>query len=330
MRPAVLLLVAGLACTNSLAAEQPAGTELSSSKTTGTVVRVAAVSFVPQKLDLSGNADRLERAFRHAAQGGAQLAVGPEGALDGYAINEIIAGNIATERMRDVAVPLDDPIIRRFQDLARELKMCLVFGLAERIKDDVFNCAVFIDAEGRIRGKYHKMQFAEGYHPSWWFNRLGQQSRAFDTPFGRCGILICNDRWNPRLARIPVLDGAQFLVIPAQGSRSKQQDEAVLNRARENGVPLVEANVGVTLVVDGGRITAINRDEEGITFGEITIPAATNPQPDERDRVEQEFLRWREAEMQRRYAKTMKTRRQHSKSVRRDKQSATERLIEQR
>ena len=148
------------------------------------------------------------------------------------------------------------------------------------------------------------MQLAEGYHPSWWFNRLGQQSRAFDTPLGRCGFMICNDRWNPQLARIPVLDGAQFLVIPAMGSRSKSQDEAVLSRGRENHVPVVEANVGVTLIVDNNRIAAVDRHEEGITFGEITVPVG-KVQVEERDRVEQVFLQLREERMQRRYAATM-------------------------
>ncbi|MBI2478814.1 MAG: carbon-nitrogen hydrolase family protein, partial [Planctomycetia bacterium] len=197
-----------------------------------------------------------------------------------------------------------DPVVSRFQNLARELNLCVVFGFAERIEEDVFNCAVFIDGEGKIRGKYHKMQFAEGYHESWWFNRLGQQSRAFDTPYGRCGIMICNDRWNPQLARIPVLDGARFLIIPAFGSRSESQDQAVLSRARENGVPVVEANVGVTLVVDGGEITAVDRREQGITFGQITIPPAITATPDERDRVEQKFLGLREQEMKTRYEKT--------------------------
>ena len=60
-------------------------------------VRVAAVSFVPQKFDLQGNADRLERAFRLAAKGGTKLAVAPEGALDGYVVNEIISGAAALE-----------------------------------------------------------------------------------------------------------------------------------------------------------------------------------------------------------------------------------------
>ena len=296
-------VIASLALGVSWADESKAS---KSAEAKGMTIRVAAISFVPKKLDLPGNADRMEQAFRRASEGGAKIAVAPEGALDGYVVNEIIAGEFATERMREVAIPIHHTVIRRFQGLASELNMCLVFGFAERIEQDVFNCAVFIDNEGEISGKYHKMQFAEGYDPSWWFNRLGRRSRAFDTPYGRCGILICNDRWNSTLARIPALDGAQFLVIPSFGSRSKKQDEAVLNRGRENGLPVIEANVGVTLVVDDKKIAAVDREEEGVTFGEITIPAAIAAEPEKRDEVEREFLKWREEEMQRRLARRLK------------------------
>ena len=269
-------------------------------------IRVAAVSFVPTKLDLAGNANRMEQAFREAQKGGAKIAVGPEGALDGYVVNEIIAGEFATERMKEVAIPIHHTVIRRFQGLAAKLDMCLVFGFAELVGADIFNSAVFIDNKGEISGKYHKMQFAEGYDPSWWFNRLGQKSRAFDTPYGRCGIMICNDRWNPTLARIPALDGAQFFVIPSFGSRSKKQDEAVLSRGCENDLPVIEANVGVTLIVDQQKIAAVDRHEEGITFANITIPPAISAQPEERDEVERKFLKWREEEMQRRLQRRLK------------------------
>jgi len=160
----------------------------------GTTVRVAAISLETVKFDLVGNTAHLEAAFREAAAGGAKIAVAPEGVLEGYVVNEIIAGEVDAERMRQVAVTIDSPTIGRFQALAREFEMCLVFGFAEQIGADVFNCAVFIDQQGHICGKYHKMQLAEGYDADWWFNRLGAASRAFDTPYGRCGVLICNDR----------------------------------------------------------------------------------------------------------------------------------------
>ena len=290
----LLLLVTNI---NAPAAEDPASP---------TVVKVAAISFVPRKFDLTGNTNRLEAMFRRASAGGARIAVSPEGSLEGYVVNEIISGEARPERMNDVAVRIDDPVIKRFQKLARELKMCLVFGFAERIGDNVFNSAAFISDKGTICGKYHKMQLAEGYHDSWWFNRLGRQSRAFSTPFGRCGILICNDRWNAQLAKIPALDGAQFLVIPSFGSRSVAQDKAVLSRGRENGIPVIEANVGVTLVVSDDRIAAVDRREEGITFSHISIPPERAVDINERDRVEREFFEWRQKEMQTRYERTLK------------------------
>jgi predicted amidohydrolase len=269
-------------------------------------IRVAAISYEPQKFNLTHNADRLEQLFRDAQQGGARIAVAPEGALDGYVVNEIIAGQEAADRMKEVAIEIDGPVINRFQKLAEELKMCLVFGFAEKVGDDVYNCAVFIDHAGQVCGKYHKMQLAEGYDESWWYNRLGDRCRAFDTPFGRCGILICNDRWNAQLAKITALDGAQFLVIPSFGSTGTKQDEAVLNRAVENSVPVIEANVGVTLIVSDNQIAAVDREKEGITWAEITIP---DPRPVEtalRDAEEQRFLLWRAEEMPKRLEKRMR------------------------
>ncbi len=284
-----------------VAADEQAAPNPKTGESSSTQVRVAAISLVPKKFDLAGNADRLEEAFRKCKKGGAMLAVAPEGVLEGYVVNEIIGGEEAVEKMNDVAVEIDSPVVDRFQKLARELRMCLAFGFAERIDNDVYNCALFIDHEGNICGKQHKMQFAEGYHPSWWFNRLGEHNRAFDTPLGRCGVLICNDRWNADLARIPAMDGAQFLVIPAYGSRSLRNDEAVLSRGRENSIPVVEANVGVSLIVSQNEIAAVNRAEEGITFATITIPPPREASPEARDAQEQKFLKWRAEEMVRRY-----------------------------
>ena len=264
-----------------------------------TPVRVAACSFSPRRFDPATNAERLEALFHRAAAAGAKLAVAPEGALNGYVVMPIIGGAELAERMHEAAVSIRGPEVAGFRALARELGMCLAFGLAERSGGDVYNCALFLDADGRIRSRYRKLQFAEGYHESWWFNRLGARSRAFATPFGRCGVLICNDRWNPEIARIPVLDGARYLLIPSYGSRAREQDRAVLARARENGVPIVEANVGVTLIVSKGEVVARERRVDAVTVATIEIPAA--PSTANRDRQERQFLRWRAEEMAQRY-----------------------------
>ncbi len=267
-------------------------------------IRVAAFSFIPKHFALDANADRMERYFRMAKKRGAQLAMGPEEILDGYPVNEVLQGRIPPESMRRAAVRITDPRIRRFKALARELKMCLAFGFAEAVGDEIYNCAVYIDHTGRLCGRYHKMLLAEGHGGRQWYNRVGAKSRAFNTPFGRGAFMICNDRWNADLARIAVLDGARFFLIPSYGSKHRSQDDAVLAIARQNGVPVLEANCGLLLVVSKGEIVKRRRVDTGMVVTTMSIPAA--PSARTRDLHEKRFLKWRDGELTRRYRHRLK------------------------
>ena len=268
-----------------------------------TSVRVAAISLKPKKWDKDHNADKLERYFREAAREVPDLILATEGMLDGYGVMEVLEGQRTAADMLEVSEPIDGPYIERFRRLAEELSTCLCFGFAERIGDDVYNAAIFIDAGGEIRGKYHKTQFAEGTHPSCNFNRIGGTLRAFDTPFGRAAFVICNDRWNPMIVRTLVLDGAQLILIPSYGSKSRDQNETVLARARENGVPIVEANVGMNLIVSKGEIVAYAWGNDRITTATIEVPSAPST-PLARE-YERRYLDLQGPEMARRYEKTM-------------------------
>eukprot|EP01046_Picozoa_sp_COSAG06_P032466 COSAG06_NODE_3246_length_5621_cov_7.646324_3_plen_226_part_00 len=99
---------------------------------------------------------------------------------------------------------------------------------------------------------------------------------------------------NPDLARLPVLDGANMLLIPSFGSCSPTQDDAVVARARENGVAIVEANVGLLLAVSKGEIVGkVDRSDENalgaeqasavVLLAEVEVPAA---------RTEANYARW--------------------------------------
>ena len=136
-----VLTILSLFAMTSVNAEDRKPTASAARGEAGVTVRVAAISLVPRKFDLTGNANRLEAAFRDAHRGNSKIAVAPEGSLDGYTVNEIIAGEVPADRMYEVAIEIEHGIIQRFQKLAAELEMCLVFGFAERIGDDVFNCA---------------------------------------------------------------------------------------------------------------------------------------------------------------------------------------------
>ena len=260
-------------------------------------VKAVAISIKPKKWDKAHNSDKLEWFFREAARQEPELMLATEGVLEGYVVMDVIEG-------RRTAEPIDGPYVARFQRLARTLRTCLCFGFAERVGQDVFNAAIFIDGDGEVRGKYHKTQLAEGAHESWRFNRTGSSLRAFDTPFGRAGIVICNDRWNPMIARTLVLDGAQLLLIPSYGLKEQSQNRTVLARARENGVPIVEANVGMNLIISKGEIVAYKWGNDQITAAVVDVPAGRSV---EAARVyEREYLAQQPKEMELRYQETVK------------------------
>jgi len=266
-------------------------------------VEVAAISYRPVKWDKAANADRMEELFVQAAQENPRMILTTEGALEGYVVMEVVEGRATAEAMIDAAEPIDGPYIRRFRKLARSLNTCLAFGFAERIGDEAYNCAIFLDQQGDICGRYHKVQLAEGTHASWTFNRIGKKLRAFDTPIGRAGFVICNDRWNPDIVRALVLDGARIILIPSYGSKTKNQNQAVLARARENGVPIVEANVGMNLIISKGEICAYQWGNDQITHAVIDVPAA--PCEETARQAEQDYLDAQTPEMERRYQRTL-------------------------
>ena len=267
-------------------------------------IKATAISIKPKKWDKVGNADKVEMYFRRAAKERPDLIVTTEGVLEGYVVMDVLEGRRSAQDALEIAEPIDGPYIQRFQRLARKLGTCLCFGFAERIGDDVFNTAVFIDSEGEISGKYHKVQLAEGTHASCNYNRVGNTLRSFDTPLGRVGIVICNDRWNPMIVRTLALDGARLLLISSYGSKAQKQNDTVLARSRENGIPIVEANVGMNLIVNKGEIVAYQWGNDKITTAMVDVPAL--PSTAVAREYEQEYLRLQGPEMARRYEESIK------------------------
>lgn len=252
-------------------------------------IRVAAISFEPWKWHKPENTERFVDLCRTAATTGAQLIVGPESTLDGYVTGDAIDCPELRPRALALAEPLEGAFLGAVRALAAELAVCIVLGFLERTgPDTAHNAAVLIDPRGAIAGHYHKMQFGEGYEPDWSFCRLGKTVRAFESPLGRCGLLICHDRRSLQLARALVLDGARFLCIPTHGNRRPEQDRFVLARARENGVPIVQANVGQTLIVSRGEVVARDQGYDLITVADMDVPWP--PGEAAARRVEQAFL----------------------------------------
>jgi predicted amidohydrolase len=221
------------------------------------------------------NLDRIEELTRRAAANGAELVVTPEGAVEGYLINDVLAASdrsAAESRFRDAAEPVDGPAVTRIRALARELGLAVVLGFLERDGDWLYNTCVYIDAGGDILHRHRKTHMMQPYfEPA--FYRPGQAVRAFDSAHGRTGILICFERQIPELATTLALDGARLLLVPSYGSRGDWNDALLRARARENGMALVFVHPEQSLFVDAsGSVISADAEGEDLLWADVDLP----------------------------------------------------------
>ena len=117
----------------------------------------------------------------------------------------------------DLAEPVPGPTTAALGDVARRLGVAVVAPVFERRAAGVYhNAAAVIDADGRLAGLYRKMHIPDdpGYYEKFYFAPGDLGFPAFDTRFGRVGVLICWDQWYPEAARLAALQGAGILFYP--------------------------------------------------------------------------------------------------------------------
>ena len=104
-----------------------------------------------------------------------------------------------------LAEPIPGPSSRAFQALARKHGVVVIASLFERRAAGLYhNTAVIFDADGRMVGRYRKMHIPDDplYYEKFYFTPGDTGFRAWDTRFGRIGVLICWDQWYPEGARL--------------------------------------------------------------------------------------------------------------------------------
>jgi agmatine deiminase len=118
---------------------------------------------------------------------------------------------------RPLAEPVPGPTTRRLAEAARESKVTLVGGsLYEKAAGGRFyNTSVVFDEDGRILGKYRKVQVPqdESFYEKDYFSS-GKAYSVFRTASADVGVLICFDQWYPEPARVNKLMGADVLFYP--------------------------------------------------------------------------------------------------------------------
>ena len=116
-----------------------------------------------------------------------------------------------------LAEPIPGPTTDAFQKLAREKQVVVVASLFEKRAAGVYhNTAVVIDADGSLLGRYRKMHIPDDphYYEKFYFTPGDLGFRAWQTRYGKIGVLVCWDQWYPEAARLTAMQGAEILFYP--------------------------------------------------------------------------------------------------------------------
>lgn len=177
------------------------------------MIRIAVGQIRPKKGDYAENLRRMGSVIAQAVSGDdpADLVIFPETMTSGY----FVEGGI-----RDVAVSagtLMRDISQQVSGLSRLPDV--VIGFYEEHRNRYYNSALYASLGGIAPGikHVHRKVFLPTYgvFDEKRFVDSGHSVQAFDTPWGRAAMVICEDAWHSLVPTIAALDGAQILIVPS-------------------------------------------------------------------------------------------------------------------
>ncbi len=170
----------------------------------GSQLRVGLAQFKPKKADVESNLSRIREVISEQA-GAVDLLVFPETSLTGYFLEGGVAE--AARSATDVAKGLGDP-----PPAAPDV----VIGFFERHRRRLYNSVVYMTPgeRGFEATHVHRKMFLPTYgvFDEARFVEAGKDVRAFDTRFGRVGLLICEEMWHSLPPTILAVGGAELII----------------------------------------------------------------------------------------------------------------------
>lgn len=161
--------------------------------------------------DSRANLAHADSLVRSAAARGAQIILLPELFATPYFCIEQDARHLGLAHSVG-----EDPAVRHFGAVARELGVVLPISFFERAGPAYFNSVAILDADGSNLGIYRKSHIPNGpgYQEKNYFSPGDTGFRVWQTRFARIGVGICWDQWFPETARAMALMGAELLFFP--------------------------------------------------------------------------------------------------------------------
>jgi NAD+ synthase (glutamine-hydrolysing) len=231
------------------------------------LLQLAIAQFRPVKGDYLGNLARLGPLFEQADATTPRptVLVLPETALTGYFLEGGVREHALTagELARDLDAAYTGAV-------TSPRRLDVVIGFYEIWRERLFNSAMYVTLGGGepIIRHVHRKVFLPTYglFDEERFVERGHSVRAFETPWGRAALLVCEDVWHSFTGTIAALDGAQVLFVPAappaRGAWAREDDvpgpassarweRLARDMAEEHGVYVVLAHL---VGSEGGKV----------------------------------------------------------------------------
>ena len=242
------------------------------------------------------NVSNAEKLVRQAASEGAQIILIQELFESQYFCMD------QKEELFELSKPFENhPTIKKFSELAKELKVVLPVSFFEKANRAHYNSVAIVDADGSVLGKYRKSHIPDGpgYQEKFYFNPGDTGFKVWNTKYAKIGVGICWDQWFPEAARSMVLSGAELLLYPTAIGGEPEDDgfdssdmwqRAMIGHSASNQIPVIASNrIGTEKGIDienyfygrsivtnhvGDKIAEGSREKEEVLIGKINLSEA--------------------------------------------------------
>lgn len=160
--------------------------------------------FLAQTKPMLGNTEKnlgkMVEVIQKEIDKGTEIVVFPELSLTGYLLEEMVY-DVASEKVPEILMELSK-------------KISIIFGAVE-LGEDLYhyNTAFYLE-DGEVKHKHRKVYLPTyGLFDEGRYFKDGDTIRAFDTKFGRVGMLICEDVFHQSSSYVLGQDGAHTIFV---------------------------------------------------------------------------------------------------------------------
>lgn len=222
--------------------------------------RLGLAQISPHLGDVAGNIQLHLKTIEQSRRAGVDLLIFPELSLTGYQLREK-AFNVALHLEQDAATLA--PLV----DASRELDIVASFVEVDDRGRHYISAGYW--SSGRLVNRHRKVYLPTyGLFDEGRYFTPGDSVQAFDTRFGRVGMLICEDFWHFSLPYLLWLDGAELMILMSASVEHGLPETGVSTAGRVNNMLQNYAGQLTTFVAH------VNRSgiEEGLAYwGNSTV-----------------------------------------------------------